>query len=40
MRKKLYAHILGRQGWIDRLRLGLIDYEGKLFLSSFGDELI
>ncbi len=26
---------LGRQGWLDRVRLGLIDYEGKLFLSEY-----
>lgn len=28
-----YLNILGRQGWLDRVKLGLIDYEGKLLLS-------
>lgn len=30
--------VLGRQGWLDRIKLGLIDYEGKLFLSSYNEE--
>ena len=30
-------NVLGRQGWLDRVRLGLIDYEGKLFLSDYND---
>jgi hypothetical protein len=28
-------NVLGRQGWLDRIKLGLIDYEGKLFLSEY-----
>lgn len=28
-------NVLGRMGWLDRIRLGLIDYEGKLFLSTY-----
>ena len=28
-------NILGRQGWLDRVKLGLIDYEGKLLLSPY-----
>ena len=28
--------VLGRQGFLDRVKLGLIDYEGKLFLSAYG----
>ncbi len=27
--------VLGRQCWLDRIKLGLIDYEGKLFLSEY-----
>ncbi len=27
-------NVLGRQGWLDRIKLGLIDYEGRLLLSS------
>jgi len=30
-------NVLGRQGWLDRVRLGLIDYEGKLYLSNYDD---
>lgn len=30
-------NILGRQGWLDRIRLGLVDYEGKLYLSDYND---
>jgi hypothetical protein len=30
-------NVLGRQGWIDRIRLGLVDYEGKLYLSDYSD---
>lgn len=30
-------NILGRQGWLDRVKLGLIDYEGKLLLSAYGE---
>lgn len=26
-------NILGRQGWLDRVKLGLVDYVGKLLLS-------
>jgi hypothetical protein len=28
-------NVLGRQGWLDRVKLGLIDYEGKLFLGEY-----
>ncbi len=28
-------NVLGRQGWLDRVKLGLIDYEGKLLLSTY-----
>ncbi len=30
-------NVLGRQGWLDRVKLGLIDYEGKLLLSDYGE---
>jgi predicted aspartyl protease len=30
-------NVVGRNGFLNRVRLGLIDYEGKLFLSRFGD---
>lgn len=28
-------NVLGRQDWLDRVKLGLIDYEGKLLLSEY-----
>ncbi|CAN5159180.1 hypothetical protein BH20ACI1_BH20ACI1_19510 [soil metagenome] len=28
-------NVLGRIGWLDRVKLGLIDREGKLFLSEY-----
>ncbi len=28
-------NVLGRQGWLERVKLGLIDYEGRLFLSEY-----
>ncbi len=31
-------NLLGRIGWLDRMRIGLIDYEGKLFLNAYQDE--
>ena len=30
-------NVLGRQGFLDRVKLGLLDYEGKLFLSAYGE---
>lgn len=30
-------NVLGRQGWLDRVRLGLVDYEGKLYLSDYNE---
>lgn len=30
--------VLGRFGFLDRVCLGLVDYEGKLYLSNFGDQ--
>jgi hypothetical protein len=31
------VNVLGRRGWIERLRLGLIDYDGQLFVSAYDD---
>jgi len=30
-------NILGHQDWLDRLRFGLIAYDGKLYLSDYND---
>lgn len=31
-------NVLGRRGWIEQFSIGLIDYEGKLFLRRYGSE--
>lgn len=31
-------NVLGRITWLDNLVFGLIDYEGKIYLSKYGDE--
>ena len=28
-------NVLGRLGWLNRLRVGLIDYDGKLYLNGY-----
>ena len=28
-------NVLGRFGWLDRVVLGLVDYEGKLYISRY-----
>lgn len=33
-------NLLGRIGWLDRIQMGLIDYEGKLFLNDYQSERI
>lgn len=30
-------NVLGRAGWLDRVRLGLVDYDGRLYLSAYDD---
>jgi hypothetical protein len=30
-------NVLGRHGWLELVRIGIIDYEGKLFLSRYLD---
>jgi hypothetical protein len=30
-------NVLGRRGWIDHLRLGIIEYESKLYLSRYSE---
>ncbi|MEW6207018.1 MAG: retropepsin-like aspartic protease [Acidobacteriota bacterium] len=32
---EITRNVLGRHGWLDRVVLGLIDYEGKLLLSRY-----
>lgn len=28
-------NVLGRYGWLDRVQIGIVDYEGKLYLSRY-----
>lgn len=34
----LPRNLLGRNGWLRNLRLGLIDYDNRLLLSNYNDE--
>src|SRR5262245_33706127 len=39
---KMYSfprNALGRFGWMQQMKLGLIDYEGKIFMSRYGTEI-
>ena len=31
-------NVLGRRGWLDRVRLGLIDHDRALYLASYNDD--
>ena len=31
-------NVLGRRGFLEQVTLGLVDYEGKLYLSRYGEE--
>lgn len=31
-------NVLGRHGFLDRVVLGLVDYEGKLYLAKYGEQ--
>lgn len=33
--ENLKPNVLGRFGWLDRIILGLVDYEGKLYLNYY-----
>jgi hypothetical protein len=30
-------NVLGRNGWLELVKIGLVDYEGKLYLSHYLD---
>jgi voltage-gated potassium channel Kch len=30
-------NVLGRRGWLDQLRLGLVEYESKLYLNRYNE---
>ena len=35
--ENLRRNVLGRRGWLELVRIGLVDYEGKLYLSRYLD---
>jgi len=35
--ESFFRNVLGRRGWLDQLRLGLIEYESKLYLSRYNE---
>jgi hypothetical protein len=35
---KYPRNVLGRYGWLQQMRIGIVDYEGKLFISKYDDE--
>ena len=30
-------NVLGRRGWLDQVKLGIIDYDGNLYISNYND---
>lgn len=30
--------VLGRFGWLQKLKVGMVDYEGKLYVGKYGEE--
>ena len=30
-------NVLGRRGWLDQVRLGIVEYESKLYLNRYGE---
>ena len=37
---KLRRNLLGRQGWLQLLRLGIVDYDNELFLGQYDEQAI
>ncbi|MGH9855489.1 MAG: aspartyl protease family protein [Blastocatellia bacterium] len=33
------TNVLGHTGWLNRVRFGLVDYEGRLYLSRYDDPI-
>lgn len=36
--ESMRRNVLGRYGWLDRVILGLVDYEGKMFINRYESE--
>ena len=32
---QLHRNVLGRQGWLNRLRIGIVHYDSKLYVSDY-----
>lgn len=32
-------NVLGRHGWLQKVRMGVVDYDGKLYVSDYNDPL-
>lgn len=37
-KEELRRNVLGRRGWLEQVRIGLIDYDRALYLSRYNDE--
>ncbi len=37
--KNFSRNVLGRNGWLDRVVIGINDYDGKLYLSDYNSEI-
>jgi hypothetical protein len=35
--KDFNRNVLGRHGWLNKVRLGIIDYDGKLYISAYDE---
>jgi predicted aspartyl protease len=35
--RSIVKNVLGRQGWLDRVRLGIVDRDHALYLSAYGE---
>ena len=35
--ENIRRNVLGRRGWLELIKIGIIDYEGKLYLSRYSD---
>jgi predicted aspartyl protease len=31
-------NVLGRRGWLEQVRIGIVDHDGELFVSAYDDE--
>ena len=36
--ERIQKNVLGRNGWLNRIRLGLVDYDQRLFLAPYDSE--